>query len=305
MQRIFGSGLYCEAWDLTEPTEEERALVRAAVQSAGADVVMVNYAFWAPVFADLGGVWKVILMHDLLSARVGQFESLGWALDCPDIRVETERTWLREADVIVAAQTQEAEQVRGWVTGRVLVGPVALRSTGAEGFVERERCLFVGSNAMPNVAGLQWFLRQVWPAVRAARPGARLAVAGSVGGAIDAEERDGVEKLGVLPSLDAEYARAAVCVVPLVMGSGVKIKLIEALSFGKATVATGLATEGLAAEVSSAVVVCDYPAEFAAAVVRLMTDDVWRSEREEAARQAFAAALDRGAQSAFLEAVLG
>jgi len=111
----------------------------------------------------------------------------------------------------------------------------------------------------------------------------------------------------VLDSIDEEYARAAVCVVPLVLGSGVKIKLVEALSFGKATVSTSIGVEGLEGMVAGVVEVEDDPRRFAEAVLRLLADSALREERERAAlaftREHYNA--DAALPAGFLEALLG
>lgn len=286
VQSLYDEDLYTNAWDLTTPTEDEREVALAAIERRNATTVLVNYAFWAPLFDEsrLSGRKRVILMHDLLSARVSRFLSAGTPLDCPLIDEPTELAWLNRADTVLAAQRSEAEEIRTKVRATVLVQPILFETHPSAGAPEPGRCLFVGGNILPNRTGLEWFLREVWPRVIAARPDARLIVAGSVSTAVEAKA-PAVTALGVVPSLASEYAQASVCVVPLLIGSGIKIKLLEALSYGKATVATSVGVQGLEDWAEGVVDVADDPVRFCAAIVQLLNQDELRQARERAAVQ--------------------
>ena len=290
LERMFAGGLYTGAWDLTVPTPlESEAAVRAA-EATGATVVIANYCFWGPLFADgrLGKRRTAILMHDLLSARVQRFREAGLPLDSPAISEAEEMRWLSAAESVLAAQESEAKLIRPRVSSRVLVMPITLRPKALDPErVVPGRCLFVGSNILPNQTGLHFLLESVWPRVRAEVPGATLAVAGTVGESLGEGglQALGVDLLGVVESLEEEYARAAVCVVPLLVGTGIKIKLVEALGFGKAVVSTRVGVEGLEPWASQGVEIADDGEAFAAAIVRLLNDERLRHQRETAALQ--------------------
>jgi succinoglycan biosynthesis protein ExoO len=281
------------AWDLTPPTAAEQALVLRAAKETGATTVIGNYAYWGEAFRapELAALPRVLLMHDLLSARVAGFRNAGLALDCPPIEPAMEFAWLNGASCLLAAQAREAADIAPHVVATILVQPTVMEVVASDGFaaVEPGRLLLVGGNIAPNCDGLQWFLTQVWPLVLAQTGGAVLAIAGSLGEVVP-HAAPQVAVLGVLPSLDAEYARAAVCVVPLRMGTGIKIKLLEALAHGKAVVSTAVGVDGLDAGVCSAVCVADDPASFAAAVCSLLGED---GERQKFERSALALAQQR------------
>ena len=289
LARLYGVSLFAGAWDLTAPTPAECEEALRGIEAAAATAVIANYCIWGPLLADgrVGDRRTAILMHDLLSARVARFREAGLPLDCPPITEAEEMQWLSGAGTVLAAQEREAETIRTRVKGRVLVTPVVLqpRASGEERVVSG-RCLFVGSNIPPNQTGLQFLLEAVWPRVRAEIPGATLAVAGTVGQSLGNGSKAvdlvslGVEVLGVVPSLEGEYARAAVCVVPLLLGTGIKIKLLEALGFGKAVVSTSTGIEGLEAWAAEAVAVADDPEGFAAAVIRLLADPTMRQGQQ-------------------------
>ena len=292
LERLYGDGLFVGAWDLTAPTPAEGEVALREVEAIGATSVVANYCLWGPLLGDgrLGHRRTAILMHDLLSARVQRFRDAGLALDSPPIERAEEMRWLSGAQTVLAAQEREAESIRTEVTAKVLVTPVVLRPRAlGEAQVIAGRCLFVGSNILPNQTALAFLLEAVWPRVRAEVPGAVLAVAGTVGNALATGEDAlnvaslGVEKLGVVPSLEGEYARAAVCLVPLLLGTGIKIKLLEALEFGKAIVSTSVGVQGLEDWAAEAIAIADEAEGFAAAIVALLRDDVLRRTREAAA----------------------
>jgi succinoglycan biosynthesis protein ExoO len=249
-------------------------------------------------------------MHDLLSARVHSFESQGRALDCTYISEETEIRWLNGADTLLAAQVREAEVIAPKVHARVLVLPVTMRAQTPSPHPEPGRCLFVGSRIAPNENALNWLLAEVWPIVRTHCPQATLAIVGTVAHAPEGNTAPnveaGVEAIGPVPSLDAEYQRASVCLVPLRIGSGIKIKLLEALSFGKAIVTTSVGVEGLEEVASEVVDIADDPSTFAAHIVALLTDDGARQAHEQAAYALARTQFDplRQLEPAFLAALL-
>ena len=131
--------------------------------------------------------------------------------------------------------------------------------------------LFVGSNTAPNVIGLKWFLQTVWPMVLVRIPECDLRVAGTVKSAFETSYPR-VQFLGLVDDLKPLYESAAVVISPLTVGSGLKIKLIEALAHGKSIVATTVSVEGTDDGVRSAVAVHDAPESFAAAIIELLSD---------------------------------
>lgn len=289
---LAGGRVTADAWDLTPPTEREMELCLAALGRGDptATTVIANYAFWAPLFACEAwpvGVRRVVLMHDLLSARIRRFVESGVALDCAFIGEETELGWLSAAEFVLAAQRAEAETIRARTTATVLVQPIVMEvRAGERAAVQSEptRCLFVGTNIQPNVHGISWFLDAVWPLVLAARPDATLRIAGTVCSMLTAG-RPGVTLLGVVDSLADEMDGAGVCVVPLLVGSGIKVKLLEALAWGRACVATRVGVQGLEEWADGAMLVADEAESFAAAVVSLMDDGALRGRIEAGARR--------------------
>ena len=85
-------------------------------------------------------------------------------------------------------------------------------------------------------------------------------------------ERKGVVVTGRVPEIKPYFAEATVFVVPLRIGSGTRLKILEALAMGKAIVSTSVGAEGLDLKDGEEIFVADESTVFAEAVIRLLTD---------------------------------
>lgn len=270
---------------VSQPWARQDQLFVARHARTHADVVIADYAFLTDgiPYTLRPDARSFVVMHDLFSSRSAQFSRLGAADSVASIEQQAEMALLGKADAVVSIQADEAATVRHSLPGQlVIIAPIAITPV-AEPQPGRDRSLlFVGSNTAPNVFGLRWFLETIWPTVRTSVPDATLRIAGSVCGTVRPLP-DGVRLLGTVRDLATLYQQAAVVVSPLQVGSGLKIKLIEALGQGKAVVATRVTLQGVEDEVRGAVSVADDPADFAAAVIELLTDEELRIARAKAA----------------------
>ncbi|MFN2385398.1 MAG: glycosyltransferase [Thermoanaerobaculia bacterium] len=148
-----------------------------------------------------------------------------------------------------------------------------------------EVVFFVGDLTWaPNVEGIRWLRREVWPLVTRLRPAARAEVLGR-GGERLRKEGDVLEDfvfLGAGGDTRPAWQRAAVAVVPLFSGGGTRLKILEAAACGVPVVSTSVGVEGLSFAPDE-VLVRDDAAGFAEAVAQLL------SGPETARRQAAAA----------------
>jgi glycosyltransferase involved in cell wall biosynthesis len=133
----------------------------------------------------------------------------------------------------------------------------------------------------PNRQGVEWFVRDVWPLVHARSPLSRFKVMGEPSAdRWNVPVSAGVDVLGHVPSVEAELASCRVAVVPLLSGSGIRLKILSAAAWGIPVVSTAVGAEGLAFDDGSEILIRDDPAEFAEAVLRLITDDqLWHRVR--------------------------
>ena len=156
------------------------------------------------------------------------------------------------------------------------VPPVPLDPLGADPPV----VLFFGNYLhAPNSDAALRLLGTIMPCVRAERPQARLELVGD--GPTEEMTRmsgDGVHITGAVPSLEPHLDAAAVVVVPIRIGGGIRVKVLEALAAGKAVVASPRAIEGLGVTHEREVLVADTDEEICAATVALLADPTRRAE---------------------------
>jgi glycosyltransferase involved in cell wall biosynthesis len=153
----------------------------------------------------------------------------------------------------------------------------------------------------PNIQGLEWFVRRVWPEVYRARPGAVFRIIGFKPG--EAVRRLAAEPGVVLESdlvdLRDEVCRHAVAVVPMVSGLGIKNKLLEAAAMGRVVVCTARATLGLNLPTTPPMIIANDPAEWVTTLLALWDDSARRHALGDAVRRwvtechSWASAADR------------
>ena len=132
--------------------------------------------------------------------------------------------------------------------------------------------LFVGGfRHEPNRVAMEWFARQVLPLILARQPQAKLVVAGSDPPPEHAyaDLAGNLEMLGYVDDVRGPLARYAVFVCPILSGSGVRVKLLEAFAAGIPVVSTAVGAEGLAARDGDVCRLADSPEGFAEAVLAL------------------------------------
>jgi glycosyltransferase involved in cell wall biosynthesis len=271
-------------------SRSETVFLRSAIRRYRPDVIIANYAWLSPaIHASSTGrrsafnrqasttapaasaVPFAVLTHDVrhrqLHLRDGQLvEVLN-----EHTPLETELAQLTPADALIAIQSTEAAVfARHFPTKRVVTAPMsaAFRPLPVP---NAPVALFVGSGHAPNLTGLRWFLANVWPELCRDLPAVRLLIAGSICSSLTEALPPGVEKLGRLPDLSAAYAQASLVIAPILQGSGIKIKILEALTFGRAVITTSVGAEGLE-NLRPTLRVADTPGAFARDTLALLRD---------------------------------
>lgn len=153
----------------------------------------------------------------------------------------------------------------------VLVLPFMMECAGTSvGFAaRRDICFLGGYRHPPNVDAVQYFVREVFPLIRAELPGIRFIIAGAnPTEAVQALAAEDVIVTGQVPDLRDVFDRARVFVCPLRAGAGVKGKIAAAMAHGLPVVTTSVGAEGMDLQQGKHVLLADQPAAFAAACLR-------------------------------------
>ena len=146
---------------------------------------------------------------------------------------------------------------------------------------EAPNCVFIGVlDYYPNVEGMRWFCREVWPAVRNKIPGCTLSIVGRnpSPSVIELQELDGVTVVGEVPDVRPYLQRATVSIAPLQIARGVQNKVLEAMSAGKPVVATAGALTGLSLEHGRDAVLAEGPEQWRIKLIELLSDSSLQRE---------------------------
>jgi glycosyltransferase involved in cell wall biosynthesis len=138
----------------------------------------------------------------------------------------------------------------------------------------RRDLLFIGAYSWPpNLDGIEWFVRDVFPAVQARVPDVHLTVVGKDPPAWLAALGTAVEVTGFVEDERPYYERARALVVPLRFGGGVRIKILNAMAMATPVVSTTLGAEGIPAFDGEDLLLADAPEALADRIVRVLEDD--------------------------------
>jgi polysaccharide biosynthesis protein PslH len=159
----------------------------------------------------------------------------------------------------------------------------------------------------PNVEGVEWFARKVFPKIKEAFPDVTFYIAGSR--PTQAVQRlgrlDGVRVTGYVNDIRDYLSMADVCVVPLRIARGIQNKVLEAFAMGKAVVCTPQALEGIRATPGKEVLVAENPEDFVECVTRLLNDLSTSQNLGRDARKCVEANYSWGKNLKILDEILG
>ena len=135
--------------------------------------------------------------------------------------------------------------------------------------------IYIGSmDWYPNEDAVAFFADEVLPRIQEKVPDVQFSIVGGnpSGRVQKLAQREGVIVTGRVPEIKPYFAEATVFIVPLRIGSGTRLKILEALAMGKAIVSTSVGAEGLDLKNGEEIFIADEPIAFADAVTRLLTD---------------------------------
>lgn len=168
--------------------------------------------------------------------------------------------------------------------------------------------LFLGGlHWPPNADALAWFVTSSWPAVRGARPEATFVSVGRDDASVASacREQPGVTLTGHVTDITPYVARSRVLVVPMRAGSGMRVKILDAMARGVPIVTTSVGVEGIDAVPGVHLLVADTPSDLAAAVVRVLDDDALARRLAREARAFVLARYDVAAVERTLLSAIG
>ena len=216
----------------------------------------IEHEIWERITAQIQFLPKKIYL-DYLSRKLKKFE-IGR---------------LNDYDFLVAITDRDLNKFKslGYKNGCISI-PVGFTAndyyTNRESFQHKPSLSFIGSlDWLPNAEGLQWFLKEAWPLIHKEYPDLQFYFAGRKA----PEELTDIKLKGVHYAGEVSHAKEfinqhSIMVVPLFAGSGIRIKILEAMALGRVVITSTIGMEGIPAIDKEHVLVANNPQEFLEAI---------------------------------------
>ena len=284
-------------------SHDSRPLRRVLREHAAAHLVDLWHCEWTPYVQAVRGLpraRRLVVAHNVESVIWRRyFENEAhplrrWYIGRQWRKYERfERRVMREVDRTVAVSALDAERLlRDFGARRVDVvengvDPAYFRPQA--GRREPDRLLFLGSlDWRPNLDGVRLLLERVFPAVRAAVPSARLCLVGRNPPESlrrEAAASPGVELHADVPDVRPHLARCGLMVVPLRIGGGSRLKILEALATNTPVVSTRVGAEGLELEPGRHLTVVEDVDDLPGAIIRAIGEPAAAQAQAERGRE--------------------
>lgn len=286
-----------------------REYISALVTTIEPDVVLIQHSYLADFGDALGGIPFVVCVYDLLTLHTARAAALARSpLRKLSLRAEQakmhrfERKTLGRAGAVVLMTIDEQRAFRRLIgTGNEVVIPVGIdlvyfapqpRGAATPSAYEAvsPRLLYTGSFTYgPNLDALQYFASDIAPRLTERLPGARTFFVGPWAPAAEhiRDQYNGRSDLTVTGKVDDTrpwFGDADVVLVPLRLGTGIRVKILEAMGMELPVVATSIGAEGIEAVPGEHLLIADTPAQFVEAIVSLVVDPVAAKRMTRAAR---------------------
>ncbi|ACZ75554.1 glycosyl transferase group 1 [Dickeya parazeae Ech586] len=258
---------FCPPWFVME--------INSLVRKIQPDVIISQYIFMSRILLSEFALdtLKIIDTHDLFFKKQETVEKYSIANFGLIMSEDDEASLFKRADILLAIQQLEREDIKRLVPDRtVLLTGFDVDIFHPDPAKQKDGLvLIVASSNEFNVRGTQDFLDYTWPLVQERYPEARLRLVGKVCEHVHTYDLS-VEKVGFVHDLAEEYTQASVVVNPCGVGTGLKIKTVEALAWGRPHVGWPASADGLREIAELPYIVAQDIVEFADAVVNLLQD---------------------------------
>lgn len=267
-----------------------KAKVKKLVARKNFDIIMSEFASMGHFDLNTDAV-RVLDAHNIEYDNFRRMSTLDWSFirkkfyerEYKKVHQEEIEAFDRH-DAIFTTSERDGAMVQKDVTGTDQyvvpngVDTEFFSSSGAD--PEPFSMVFTGAMSyVPNYDGMIWFLENIFPTIKKSVPQAKIyIVGGNPPQALKKYQSDSIIVTGFVDDVRPYVDQASVFVVPLNMGSGTRLKVVEALSMEKPVVSTSIGCEGIEVENGEHLVVRDEPAAFAEAAIQLFDDSQLRNK---------------------------
>lgn len=250
--------------------------------------LLLTHRALPPVFLDLDDIEHVAFRRGIRNLRKPHARILSYIL-LPALFSGEYRAIRLAHRTFVCSDVDRLYLRNRWRLKGVVTVPNAVTIPELQPSASELSLLFIGSYFhKPNIDAAEFLIRQIWPRVYQAIPGATLIIAGTPPERIPGYCLDtpGVSFTGFVEDLDSLYRQSRVVCAPILSGSGTRVKIIEAAAYGKPIVSTRIGAEGILMRDGYEIFLRDNPISFAEACLSLLNDHALCDRLGSAARAA-------------------
>ena len=299
--REYGVRLFStEPYGITKYCRPEvRRALHALLDQNKYDVILCDFMAAAGVIPWNSSTPKVLFTHNVEAtiwrrhyevASNAVWKAISW-LEWRKMEA-AERRYLRLAERVLTVSETDRDAFASFLnTDKLTVIPTGVdveyfQPTAGEEIANS--LVFTGSmDWLPNEDAIFYFVESILPLIKLQCPDVSLKVVGrSPSRKLQAlaETEKSIRLTGWVNDIRPFVARGAVCIVPLRIGGGTRLKIFEAMAMGKAVVSTSVGAEGLAVRSGENILLADTPKDFAESVISLLRDANRRQQFGTAAR---------------------
>ncbi|KAF2336554.1 glycosyltransferase [Flavobacterium daemonense] len=230
------------------------------------DIILISYIYWSKLVKNSPNIKNTKLMIDTHDFLTSQFQK--------QKRFKLGRFFQKEIEIlsrfdkILVISPEEKYLFSQFIDKEIALATHALPSNKNSKTAPKYDLVYVASDNDHNINGANWFFSNVYPLLSKS---IKIAVIGKINKHIG--EFANVEKISFIEDLNDVYRQSKIAICPMLSGTGIKIKVIEALSFGIPVVCNERGLDGLLNKTNNGCLVSNNPNEFAGYIHQLLNDE--------------------------------
>lgn len=242
------------------------------------DIAIISYASWGKIIDKIKSkkTYKIIDTHDFITAQKRHMKLWIGKLFQSELRI------LSKYDEVWTYSIEEEYIYQQFTNKKVVLLPVSFTNNIKETKNEyKYDIIYIASQNSHNIYGARWLYDEVLPYLK----NCKIQMIGKI--CYDVEDHPLVEKNYLVEDIDQYYRNAKISICPMLTGTGIKIKVLEALSYGLPVVATRRGVDGLMSKANNGCIVTDTGKEFANNIMKLLADEDFYEETKATAKKYF------------------
>lgn len=261
------------------------------------DYIIVSYVYYANLVANknLTGKARLIIdTHDFTTAQFKYKKRFNVGATFAD---EIKR--LNAFDEVWAISAEERYVFNQFCKSKVQLVPMMMDAPARNTSHIDEKIydlIYVASDNVHNQRAANWFFKEIYPLLPA---GIHMCVIGKINQFIP--DTCAITRVPFAEDLNAYYSKAKIAICPMLSGTGVKVKVIEALSHGLPVVCTEYGTDGLPNKIDNGCLVTSNAATYAQLIIKLLTQPALYTEQQAFARRLFDQYFETGVSYKILD----